>query len=167
MDATGHPRARIRLNHTVNPGKIVDRSSFKEWCEDHMEIKVNDLRLDLNMSTVTGLADLVEDEVIPQPFPMQVSCQCTTMSLILIFHTLIVITLSINVSWDVMIITNIHSLTQKMKTVFSSETSIMMVSHPRRQLSFISIIISVKCVNTLRSIVIFMNADRTLQKVLK
>ncbi|XP_033611265.1 UHRF1-binding protein 1-like isoform X3 [Cryptotermes secundus] len=71
MDATGHPRARIRLNHTVNPGEIVDRSSFKEWCKDHMEIKVNDLSLDLSMSTVAGLADLVEDEVIPQPFPMQ------------------------------------------------------------------------------------------------
>jgi hypothetical protein len=38
-----------------------------------MEIKVNDLSLDLSMSTVTGLADLVEDEVIPQPLPMQVS----------------------------------------------------------------------------------------------
>lgn len=73
MDATGQPRARIRLNHTVNPGKIVDRSSFKEWCKDYMEIKVNDLSLDLSMSTVTGLADLVEDEVIPQPLPMQVS----------------------------------------------------------------------------------------------
>jgi hypothetical protein len=75
MDATGHPCARIRLNRTVNPGEIVDRSSFKEWCKDYVEIKVNDLSLDLNMSTVTGLADLVEDEVIPQPHPMQVSCQ--------------------------------------------------------------------------------------------
>lgn len=90
-----------------------------------MEIKVNDLSLDLSMSTVTGLADLVEDEVIPQPLPMQVSCQCTTMSLILIFHTLIVITMNIDVSWDVTIITNIHSLTLKMKAVFSSETSII------------------------------------------
>lgn len=125
MDATGHPRARIRLNHTVNPGEIVDRSSFKEWCKDHIEIKVNDLSLDLNMSTVTGLADLVEDEVIPQPLPMQVSCQCTTMSVILTFHTLTVMTMYIDVSWDLMNITNIHSLTLKMKAVFSSETSII------------------------------------------
>jgi hypothetical protein len=60
-----------------------------------VEIKVNDLSLDLNMSTVTGLADLVEDEVIPQPHPMQVSLP--TMSIILIFHILTLMTLNINV----------------------------------------------------------------------
>lgn len=64
LDAAGRPCAQIRLNHTVSPGVIVNRTSFKE-------IKVNDLRLDLSMSTVTGLAELFEDEVIPQPFPMQ------------------------------------------------------------------------------------------------
>jgi hypothetical protein len=73
LDAAGHPCARIRLDHTVNPGVITNRTSFKEWCKDHIQIKVNDLSLDLNMSTVAGLADLVEDEVIPQPLPMLVS----------------------------------------------------------------------------------------------
>ncbi|KAJ9601040.1 hypothetical protein L9F63_000775, partial [Diploptera punctata] len=46
LDAAGHPRARIRLNHT--------------------EIQV----LELNMSTLTGLTDLIEDEIIPQPLPL-------------------------------------------------------------------------------------------------
>jgi hypothetical protein len=77
------------------------------------------------MSTVTGLADLVEDEVIPQPLPMQVSCQCTTMSGILIFHILTVMTMNINVLWDGLIITNIHFLTLKMEAVFSPETSVI------------------------------------------
>jgi hypothetical protein len=76
LDAAGRPCAQIRLNHTVSPGVIVNRTSFKE-------IKVNDLRLDLSMSTVTGLAELFEDEVIPQPFPMQVSFLCTAISVII------------------------------------------------------------------------------------
>ncbi|PSN57246.1 hypothetical protein C0J52_02546 [Blattella germanica] len=72
LDATGHPRARIRLDHSVNPGVIVDRSSFKDWCKDNVDIKVGDLNLELNMSTVTGLTDLVEDELMPQPLPIEV-----------------------------------------------------------------------------------------------
>jgi hypothetical protein len=82
LDATGHPCAQIRLNHTVCPGVIANRTSFKEWCKDNVEIKVNDLSLDLNMSTVTGLADLVEDEVIPEPLPMRVSFLCSAMFVI-------------------------------------------------------------------------------------
>jgi len=64
---------------------IVNRTSFKDWRKDYMEIKVNDLHLDLNMSTVTGLAELVEDEVIPQPLPMQVSFLCTAVTVIISF----------------------------------------------------------------------------------
>lgn len=76
LDATGHPCARIRLDHTVSPGVITNRTSFKEWCKDHMQIKISDLSLDLNMSTLAGLSDLVEDEVIPEPLPMQVNLLC-------------------------------------------------------------------------------------------
>jgi len=83
LDAAGRPCARIRMDHTVSPGVIVNRTSFKDWCKDYMEIKVNDLHLDLNMSTVTGLAELVEDEVIPQPLLMQVSFLCTAIAVII------------------------------------------------------------------------------------
>jgi hypothetical protein len=41
-----------------------------------MQIKISDLSLDLNMSTLAGLSDLVEDEVIPEPLPMQVNLLC-------------------------------------------------------------------------------------------
>lgn len=73
LDAAGRPCALVRMNHTVSPGVIVNRTSFKDWCKDYMEMKLNGLHLDLNMSTVIGLAELVEDEVITQPLPMQVS----------------------------------------------------------------------------------------------
>jgi hypothetical protein len=49
-----------------------------------MEMKLNGLHLDLNMSTVIGLAELVEDEVITQPHPMQVSFfLCTAIAVII------------------------------------------------------------------------------------
>lgn len=41
--------------------------------EDRLEVKVTDVPLTLSMSSVTGLTDLAEDEVIPKPIPMQVS----------------------------------------------------------------------------------------------
>lgn len=40
--------------------------------KDMLIVEVRDLALTLNMSTVTGLADLIEDEIIPVPIPMQV-----------------------------------------------------------------------------------------------
>jgi hypothetical protein len=89
LDAAGCPCTRLRLNHTVSPGVTVNRTSFKDWCKDYMEIKVNDLCLELNMSTVTGLAELIEDEVIPQPLPMQVSFLCTTISAITTVYCII------------------------------------------------------------------------------
>lgn len=46
---------------------------MKKLFRDLLTIKVADLYLDLSMSTVTGLADLAEDEIIPIPMPMQIS----------------------------------------------------------------------------------------------
>lgn len=49
-----------------------DRDNLKKLFKDMLVIRVTDLYLDLSMSTATGLADLVEDEIIPIPLPMQV-----------------------------------------------------------------------------------------------
>lgn len=50
-----------------------DRENLAKIFKDMLTIEVRDLALNLNMSTVIGLADLAEDEIIPIPLPMRVS----------------------------------------------------------------------------------------------
>lgn len=50
-----------------------DKSQLKKMFKDLLTIHVNCLNLELTMSTVTGLADLAEDEIIASPIPMEVS----------------------------------------------------------------------------------------------
>lgn len=50
-----------------------DRENLAKIFKDMLTIEVRDLTLNLNMSTVIGLADLAEDEIIPIPLPMRVS----------------------------------------------------------------------------------------------
>lgn len=45
------------------------------WFEDNLQVRVDNLNISLNMSTVTGLLDFIEDEVVPKPLPMQVLMQ--------------------------------------------------------------------------------------------
>lgn len=52
---------------------FTDRDNLKRLFRDLLVVKVTDLSLDLSMSTVTGLADLIEDEIVPIPIPMQIS----------------------------------------------------------------------------------------------
>ncbi|XP_063237509.1 bridge-like lipid transfer protein family member 3A isoform X2 [Bacillus rossius redtenbacheri] len=73
VDATSSAHVRLRLDHAVCPdGEARDRQDFRRWCRDDVRVTLADLQLQLNMSTVLGLADLVEDELLPQPIPMQV-----------------------------------------------------------------------------------------------
>lgn len=48
------------------------RENLAKLYKDMLVIDVRDLSLILNMSTVIGLADLAEDEIIPIPLPMKV-----------------------------------------------------------------------------------------------
>lgn len=52
---------------------FTERENMKKLFRDSLVIYVNDLGLDLTMSTVTGLADLAEDEIIVPPIPLEVS----------------------------------------------------------------------------------------------
>ncbi|XP_063909988.1 bridge-like lipid transfer protein family member 3B isoform X3 [Zophobas morio] len=78
---TTSPKVKLRLDHTLTlPSSksmmqldFRDRDNMKKLFRDLLTIKVADLYLDLSMSTVTGLADLAEDEIIPIPMPMQIS----------------------------------------------------------------------------------------------
>lgn len=49
------------------------RENLAKIFKDLLTIEVRDLSLNLNMSTVIGLADLAEDEIIPLPLPIRVS----------------------------------------------------------------------------------------------
>lgn len=51
---------------------LSDKENLRKVFVDFLNIHVSDLNLDLSMSTVTGLADLAEDEIILIPIPMEV-----------------------------------------------------------------------------------------------
>ncbi|XP_072383543.1 bridge-like lipid transfer protein family member 3B [Diabrotica undecimpunctata] len=74
------PKVKLRLDHnlvvskaSVSETDLTNRDSFAKLFSDLITIQVKDLMLNLNMSTVTGLADLVEDEVMPTPFPIKMT----------------------------------------------------------------------------------------------
>jgi len=52
---------------------VHDKESVMNLFEDKLEMRVANVGMSLSMSSVTGLADLAEDEIIPKPIPMQVS----------------------------------------------------------------------------------------------
>ena len=49
------------------------REKISRAAEAFVDIKVQNLPLQFYMSTLDGLADLFEDEIIPTPIPMKVS----------------------------------------------------------------------------------------------
>ncbi|XP_046813227.1 UHRF1-binding protein 1-like isoform X6 [Vespa crabro] len=51
---------------------LLDKQGIMDLFEDTLDINVTDVSMTLSMSSVTGLADLAEDEIIPKPIPMQV-----------------------------------------------------------------------------------------------
>lgn len=55
---------------------VVDKTSVANFFERKLNIKVTDFKLpSIQMSTVIGLADLAEDEVIAPPIPMSVELE--------------------------------------------------------------------------------------------
>ena len=48
------------------------RAAISRLTEAKLELRAQNLPLQFNMSTVTGLGDLVEDEFLPTPLPMAV-----------------------------------------------------------------------------------------------
>ncbi|XP_060530359.1 bridge-like lipid transfer protein family member 3A isoform X2 [Cylas formicarius] len=76
-------KVKLRFDHTLtleDPRTLPDHDLTKREVmarvfEDMVAIEVRDLILSLNMSTVTGLADLSEDEIIPVPLPLQLLVQ--------------------------------------------------------------------------------------------
>nr|XP_016941639.1 UHRF1-binding protein 1-like isoform X5 [Drosophila suzukii] len=80
------PCIRLRLEETLNMPKeiegIIDRKRIQSWITHHAEIRVKDINLDLSMSTVIGLGDLAEDEVISPPMPVTVNLENVRINLL-------------------------------------------------------------------------------------
>ncbi|SPP81936.1 UHRF1-binding protein 1 isoform X3 [Drosophila guanche] len=80
------PCLRLRLEETLNmPNKIeglIDRKRIQSWITHHAEIRVKDIHMDLSMSTVIGLGDLAEDEVISPPMPVTINLENVRINLL-------------------------------------------------------------------------------------
>lgn len=81
-DSSSTPKVRLRLDHSLaSTGDsssllqlyLNDKDSMKKAFKDYLVVDVKDLMLNLNMSTVVGLTDFIEDEIIPVPLPLTVS----------------------------------------------------------------------------------------------
>lgn len=69
QDHTRLPEQDTHMSTIIN---VHDKENVMNLFEDKLEMKVANVAMTLSMSSVTGLADLVEDEIIPKPIPMQV-----------------------------------------------------------------------------------------------
>ncbi|XP_034473082.1 UHRF1-binding protein 1-like isoform X2 [Drosophila innubila] len=80
------PCIRLRLEETLNMPKeiegIIDRKRIQSWFTHHAEIRVKDINLDLSMSTVIGLGDLAEDEIISEPMPLTINLENVRINLL-------------------------------------------------------------------------------------
>ncbi|KAH8287910.1 hypothetical protein KR018_006975, partial [Drosophila ironensis] len=80
------PCIRLRMEETLNMPKdiegIIDRKRIQSWITHHAEIRVKDINMDLSMSTVIGLGDLAEDEVISPPMPVTINLENVRINLL-------------------------------------------------------------------------------------
>ncbi|XP_011698292.1 PREDICTED: UHRF1-binding protein 1 isoform X3 [Wasmannia auropunctata] len=70
-----HDRARLPeqdASVTTSGINVHDKEGVMNLFEDKLEMRVASVGMALSMSSVTGLADLAEDEIIPKPIPMQI-----------------------------------------------------------------------------------------------
>lgn len=51
---------------------IKEKMSFTKLFKDFIQVHVSNIDLELSMSTINGLVDLLEDEVIREPVPVKV-----------------------------------------------------------------------------------------------
>ncbi|CAO1340850.1 unnamed protein product [Diamesa hyperborea] len=65
-----------------NLGPILDRNEILNYFTRNLNVKVTDLKMNLQMSTIIGMGDLAEDEIIQPPIPMDVDLQNITINII-------------------------------------------------------------------------------------
>ncbi|XP_029709447.2 bridge-like lipid transfer protein family member 3B isoform X1 [Aedes albopictus] len=85
-NAEAPPCVAIRLEEILTlPAdslNITDKKSILSWFKRKLNVEVKNINLQLSMSTVVGLGDLAEDEVIPTPIPMEVMLENVKINLI-------------------------------------------------------------------------------------
>jgi hypothetical protein len=62
----------LKHSTTIGMATMSLREKISRAAEAFVDIKVQNLPLQFYMSTLTGLTDLFEDEIIPTPIPMKV-----------------------------------------------------------------------------------------------
>ncbi|XP_055684549.1 bridge-like lipid transfer protein family member 3B isoform X2 [Lutzomyia longipalpis] len=81
------PCIQVRLEEELNAPEdlesgIKDKKSVLSWFSHKVDVLVKDLTMQMSMSTVIGLNDLCEDEVIPRPLPMDITVENVRLNLI-------------------------------------------------------------------------------------
>ncbi|XP_059616609.1 bridge-like lipid transfer protein family member 3B isoform X2 [Phlebotomus argentipes] len=81
------PSIQVRLEEELNTPEdiqsgIKDKKNVLSWFTHKVDVLVKDLTMQLSMSTVIGLNDLCEDEVIPRPLPMDIIVENVRLNLI-------------------------------------------------------------------------------------
>lgn len=72
IDGSKSSNDRARPSELQPPININDKERILGLFEDNIVIKINDVPITMSMSFVTGLTDLIEDEVVPKPIPIKV-----------------------------------------------------------------------------------------------
>uniref|UniRef100_A0A1Q3F3C1 Uncharacterized protein n=1 Tax=Culex tarsalis TaxID=7177 RepID=A0A1Q3F3C1_CULTA len=75
-------RLEEQLTLPADSLSITDKKSIQSWFKRRLNVEVKNINLQLSMSTVVGLGDLAEDEVIPTPIPMEVLLENVKINLI-------------------------------------------------------------------------------------
>ncbi|XP_076289522.1 bridge-like lipid transfer protein family member 3B isoform X1 [Lasioglossum baleicum] len=60
---------------------VHNKQSVLDLFEDKLDVKVHDISMALSMSSISGLTDLFEDEIIPKPIPMQIYLETISLRL--------------------------------------------------------------------------------------
>lgn len=75
-------RLEEQLTLPADSLSITDKKSIQSWFKRRLNVEVKNINLQMSMSTVVGLGDLAEDEVIPTPIPMEVVLENVKINLI-------------------------------------------------------------------------------------
>ncbi|KAK9304641.1 hypothetical protein QLX08_004066 [Tetragonisca angustula] len=65
----------------VSSVDVHNRQSVLDLFEDKLEVKVTNISMSLSMSSISGLTDLTEDEIIPRPIPLQIYLESISLRL--------------------------------------------------------------------------------------
>ncbi|XP_076645786.1 bridge-like lipid transfer protein family member 3B [Halictus rubicundus] len=60
---------------------VHNKQSVLDLFEDKLDVKVTDISMALSMSSISGLTDLFEDEIIPKPIPIQIYLETISLRL--------------------------------------------------------------------------------------